>query len=133
MGGNEVDGYFTIQRALDIARNSEGVVDPTVSSYLERALRDVWASIEAAPEDYVLTKDEFALFNYFRHRFTTSNIAQSAVQRFWDNYQGDPVNPQDGSNGSNGTNGTNGTTNGTANGTNGTNGTNGVNGARSAT
>jgi hypothetical protein len=90
MGGNEVDGYFTIQRALDIARNSEGIVDPTVSSYLERALRDVWARLEAAPESYVLTKDEFALFNYFRHRFTTSNVAQSAVQRFWDNYQGDP-------------------------------------------
>jgi hypothetical protein len=100
MGGHEVDGYFTIQRALDIARNSEGIVDPTVSSYLERALRDVWARIDAAPESYILTKDEFALFNYFRHRFTTSNVAQSAVQRFWDNYQGDPRDLHTGANGS---------------------------------
>jgi hypothetical protein len=89
MGGNEVDGYFTIQRALEIARNSEGVVDPIVSSCLERCLRDVWARLEAYPENYILTKDEFALFNYFRHRFTNSNTAQRAVQRFWDHYQGD--------------------------------------------
>ena len=90
MGGNESDGYFTIQRALNIARNSESVVDPTASSYLERSLRDLWGRLEAAPDTYVLTKDEFALFNYFRHRFTASNVAQSAVQRFWDSYQGDP-------------------------------------------
>lgn len=97
MGGNEVDGHFTIQRALDIARNSEGVVDPTVSSCLERSLRDVWARVEANPENYILTKDEFALFNYFRHRFTNSSTAQRAVQRFWDNYQGDPRDLQTGS------------------------------------
>jgi hypothetical protein len=90
MGGNEVDGYFTIQRALDIARNSEGFVDPTVTTYLERSLRDVWARLAAAPDTYILTKDEFALFNYFRQRFTTSYIAQQAVQRFWNNYQGHP-------------------------------------------
>jgi hypothetical protein len=102
MGGNEADGYFTIQRALDIARNSEGVVDPTISSYLERALRDVWTRLEAAPESYILTKDEFALFNFFRHRFTTSNVAQGAVQRFWDNYQGDPREFQSATNGNTG-------------------------------
>lgn len=97
MGGNEVDGHFTIQRALEIARNSEGVVDPTVSSCLERSLREVWARLEANPDNYVLAKDEFALFNYFRHRFTNSNIAQRAVQRFWDNYQGNPRDLQTGS------------------------------------
>ncbi|KAF2398951.1 hypothetical protein EJ06DRAFT_557490 [Trichodelitschia bisporula] len=75
-------------RALDIARNSEGIVDPVISSYLERSLRDVWARIEAQPEAYVLSKDEFALFNYFQHRFLTSRIAQRAVQRFWENYHG---------------------------------------------
>ncbi|KAE9986505.1 hypothetical protein EG328_005391 [Venturia inaequalis] len=90
MGGNDVDSHFTIQRALEIARNSEGVVDPTVSSCLERSLRAVWTRLEANPDNYVLTKDEFALFNYFRHRFTSSNTARRAVQRFWDNYRGDP-------------------------------------------
>lgn len=88
MGGNEIDGHFTIQRALEIARNSEGVVDPTISSCLEYSLREVWARLEANPDSYVLTKDEFALFNYFRHRFTNSDTAQRAIQRFWDNYQG---------------------------------------------
>lgn len=96
MGGNEVDGYFTIQRALEIARNSEGVVDPTVSSCLERSLRGLWARLEADPDNYIFTKDEFALFNYFRHRFTNSNTAQRAVQRFWDHYHGDPRDFQNG-------------------------------------
>jgi hypothetical protein len=89
MGGNEVNGSFTIQRALDIARNSEGYVDPTIHQYLEHALQDVWARLYQAPDTYLFTKDEFALFNYYRNRFATSEIAQRAVQRFWNNYQGD--------------------------------------------
>jgi hypothetical protein len=88
MGGNEINGAFTIQRALDIARNSEGYVDPTIHQYLERALQDVWARLHQAPDTYLFTKDEFALFNYYRNRFTSSEIAQRAVRRFWDNYQG---------------------------------------------
>ena len=91
MGGNSgADGYLTIQRALDIARNSEGGVDPTISSYLERVLREVWARLHAQPNTYIFSKDEFALFNYYRARFQSSDIAQRAVQRFWDHYVGDP-------------------------------------------
>jgi len=91
MGGNSgADGYLTIQRALDIARNSEGGVDPVISSYLDRAVREVWARLHAQPNTYILSKDEFALFNYFRARYQSSDITQRAVQRFWDHYQGDP-------------------------------------------
>ena len=43
MGGNgnqEINAAeLTIQKALDIARNTEGPVDPTVAAYLERKLR----------------------------------------------------------------------------------------------
>jgi hypothetical protein len=91
-GGADTDGYgyLTIQRALDIARNSEGGVDPVISNYLEKALREVWARLQAQPNTYILSKDEFALFNYFRARFQSSDIAQRAVRRFWDHYEGDP-------------------------------------------
>ncbi|KAF2204741.1 hypothetical protein GQ43DRAFT_121204 [Delitschia confertaspora ATCC 74209] len=90
MGGNaNIDGSaLTLQRALDIARNSEGGVDPAITAFLERKLGEVWAKLQAQPNTYVFTKDEFALFNYYRARFGSSEIARSATQRFWDNYNG---------------------------------------------
>jgi hypothetical protein len=86
-GGQEIDvSSLTIQKALDIVRNSEGSVDEAVSDYLESQLREIWDRIEAEPESYILSKDEFALFNYYRDRAPSSSLAQSAVQRFWNNY-----------------------------------------------
>lgn len=90
MGGNgnqEINAEeLTIQKALDIARNTEGAVDQSVTSYLEGKLRNIWIQIEAHPETYILSKDEFALFNFYRQRATSSALAQSAIRRFWDNY-----------------------------------------------
>jgi len=90
MGGNgnlEVDASsLTIQKALDIARNSDGSIDPIVQDFLERQLRVIWDHIESEPDSYVLSKDEFALFNFYRHRATSNSLAQAAVRRFWDNY-----------------------------------------------
>ncbi|KAF2184365.1 hypothetical protein K469DRAFT_579529 [Zopfia rhizophila CBS 207.26] len=92
MGGNAdyIDGYgyTSLQRALEIARNSEGGVDQAITAFLERKLGELWARLQAQPNTYVLTKDEFALFNYYRQRFGNSEIATSAIKRFWDNYQG---------------------------------------------
>jgi hypothetical protein len=87
MNGNQTNGHYTIQRALDIVRNSEDYVDPSVHNYLERVLQQVWARIQQAPDTYVLNQDEFALFNYYRARFQGSEVARRAVQRFWDNYR----------------------------------------------
>jgi hypothetical protein len=94
MGGNasaDINGYgyLSIQRALEIARNSEGGVDPVIVSYLEKAIQEVWARLHANP-NYILTKDEFSLFTYYRARFQNSEVARRAVQRFWDYYQGNP-------------------------------------------
>jgi hypothetical protein len=86
-GSEQIDvSSLTIQKALDIVRNSEESVDPVVSDYLESQLREIWDRIEAEPESYILNKDEFALFNYNIRRAPSSSLAQSAVQRFWDNY-----------------------------------------------
>lgn len=88
MGGKNstsVDGvgHLTYQRAIDIARNTEGDLDPTVHSYLESALSDVWHRISLQPESYVLNRDEFAVFNFYRTRFEGNPVAEQAVDRYW--------------------------------------------------
>lgn len=90
MGANtnvQVDGIGVLnyQRAIDIARNSEGELDPSVSAYLEGALTDIWRRVTIQPEDYVMTKDEFAVFNFYRSRFDENTVAESAVARYWAN------------------------------------------------
>lgn len=70
--------------ALDRARNSsDGRLDAATAQTLESAIQELWANIQKQPDDYVLTRDEFALFNYFRERFRGSSVAQKAVERYW--------------------------------------------------
>jgi hypothetical protein len=76
-------GTLTYQRAIDIARNTEGDLDPTVNAYLESAISDIWSRINENSATYVLNKDEFAVFNYYIRRFEGSPIAQQAVDRYW--------------------------------------------------
>ncbi|KAH0238363.1 hypothetical protein KCV06_g256, partial [Aureobasidium melanogenum] len=61
----DITGVLDIQRALDIARNTEGDLDYSVAKYLEEQLAQVWGRLESRPNSYVLSKDEFAIFNYF--------------------------------------------------------------------
>lgn len=87
MGGNgqvNIDGVGTLnyQRAVDIARNTEGDLDPHVNTYLEGALADIWGRVEANPTTYVFTDDEFAVFNFYRQRFQ-GPVAEQAVDRYW--------------------------------------------------
>jgi hypothetical protein len=80
----------SVRRALESARNSEdGRVNPEASTLLEVAIEELWRKIQARPDTYVLTRDEFSLFNYFlRERFRDSPIARSAVERYWRAVQG---------------------------------------------
>lgn len=89
MGGNGnsnsgVDGIgqLTYQRAIDIARNTEGDLDPSVTSYLEDAIAEITNRLNSQPDTYVLSKDEFAVFNYYRQRFS-GDVAERAVDRYW--------------------------------------------------
>lgn len=80
-----------IRQALERARNCEdGTVDAQTAALLETAIAELWSRIQAEPDSYILNSDEFALFNYFLGRYRGSNIAQRAVARFWNNYQGSP-------------------------------------------
>lgn len=86
MGGEDSNnhlGTLDIQRALDIARNTEGDLDPTVSTFLESEIAQLWSRIQARPNEYVLTKDEFAVFNFFVARFNGSDTAEKAIARYW--------------------------------------------------
>ncbi|KAG9536418.1 hypothetical protein KCV01_g27329, partial [Aureobasidium melanogenum] len=68
----DITGVLDIQRALDIARNTEGDLDCSVAKYLEEQLAEVWGRLESRPNSYVLSKDEFAIFNYFVGRYRDS-------------------------------------------------------------
>ncbi|TKA79872.1 hypothetical protein B0A55_03676 [Friedmanniomyces simplex] len=72
MGGSSTNvdgvGALNYQRALDIARNTEGDLDPNVREYLERALTEIWSRVQQHPDSYILSKDEFAVFNFYIRR-----------------------------------------------------------------
>lgn len=90
-GVTNVDGLgaLTYQRAIDHARNSEGELNPTVRQYLEQAFADIRARILLQPDTYILSKDEFAVFNYYIRRFEEPDLAaekplaEKAVERYW--------------------------------------------------
>lgn len=78
----------TVAQALEAARDSpEGAQDPTVVRILEAALTEIWRRIEAQPASYVMTRDEFAVFNYFQGRFAGQQLAVAARRRYWDHLE----------------------------------------------
>jgi hypothetical protein len=78
----------SVAQALEIARESpDGASDPTISKILEAALSQIWGKVQAQPDSYIMTRDEFAVFNFFQHRFTGDKTAVSARKRYWDNFR----------------------------------------------
>ncbi|KAF5620649.1 peptide-N4-(n-acetyl-beta-glucosaminyl)asparagine amidase A [Fusarium tjaetaba] len=79
----------SVAQALEIARESpDGSSDPTISKILESALKRIWFKVEMQPDSYVMTRDEFAVFNFFQDRFINSVHTKKAVdarKRYWDN------------------------------------------------
>ncbi|KAK8007043.1 hypothetical protein PG989_001033 [Apiospora arundinis] len=75
-----------VAQALEIARESpDGAKDPVVSNILEGALVQIWSKVQAQPDSYVMSRDEFAVFNFFQHRFAGNKTAIAARKRYWDN------------------------------------------------
>lgn len=80
---------YEVTEALKIAREDpESSKDPTVSSILNTALAGIWAKIQAQPNAYVMTRGEFAVFNYFQHLFRDDKTATEARRRYWNNARG---------------------------------------------
>jgi hypothetical protein len=91
MGGNGSAGdgsnVTTVAEALELARESpEGGQNPTVVRILETAISDIWRRIQTYPS-YVMTRDEFAVFNYFQLRFEGNELAITARRRYWDSVE----------------------------------------------
>ncbi|PYH81747.1 hypothetical protein BO82DRAFT_402260 [Aspergillus uvarum CBS 121591] len=72
-----------------LERGRDGHADKATNDTLEAAIESLWGKINAQ-KDYVLDRDEFALFNYFIYRYKGNTVAQRTVARFWDHYKGDP-------------------------------------------
>jgi hypothetical protein len=78
-----------VARLLEEVRNAEnGNPSPQAIAALERAMAALWSRITAQPDTYVMNRDEFAMFTYFRARYDSNPIAKRAVERFWNNYRG---------------------------------------------
>ncbi|KAF4990475.1 hypothetical protein FGRMN_8447 [Fusarium graminum] len=76
----------SVAQALEIARESpDGSSDPTISKILEAALARAWQKVTDRPDSYVMSREEFAVFNFFQHRFAGNKMAVSARKRYWDN------------------------------------------------
>ncbi|KAK4191198.1 hypothetical protein QBC35DRAFT_470945 [Podospora australis] len=76
----------TIMQALEIARESEeGGRETTVIKILAECMKNIWTKIVAQPNTYILTVDEFAVFNYHQCQYQDNTIYRAAIKRFWDN------------------------------------------------
>jgi len=75
---------ITVAQALEYARDSEeGARDSTVGYVLQTAVQCIWDRIQAEPSSYVLTREEFAVFNYFQDQYQ-NQLAAAARKRYWD-------------------------------------------------
>ncbi len=85
------DDISALQRALEIARSTDQAdLDPVLRDLLERAFAEVWDRIRANPTTYILTKDEFAVFNFYQNRWPSHELGESATARFWNAYRNQP-------------------------------------------
>ena len=80
---------LTVPEALVIVKQHQhGEIDPGVTSFLAGRAHEIWQNIQAQPSTYVLTREEFAVFTYYRGLFGHDPVAQQAVQRFWEQQDG---------------------------------------------
>lgn len=85
---SSVPSMSEVSQALEIARESPaGASDLKVRKLLDQAISHIWAKVQAQPNDYIMTREEFSVFNYFQHRFVGDRKAVAARARYWDNCQ----------------------------------------------
>ncbi|KAK4678989.1 hypothetical protein QC764_200245 [Podospora pseudoanserina] len=76
----------SVMFALELARESEeGAIEPTVAKLLTDAFNRIWNKVMTRPDLYLMSEQEFAVFNYFQPFWPDKEIARKAVARFWDN------------------------------------------------
>ncbi|KAF5619020.1 hypothetical protein F52700_11880 [Fusarium sp. NRRL 52700] len=74
-----------VARSLEIARESpDGASYPSIREILESALEEIWTKVQDQPDSYIMTRDEFAVFNFFQQRFVGDKMAMAARKRYWE-------------------------------------------------
>ncbi|KAI0386791.1 hypothetical protein F5Y04DRAFT_242356 [Hypomontagnella monticulosa] len=83
---------YTVQEALEFARESpDGLEDPYVINVLEATLHKVWMRILEQPDDYVMSRTEFAVFNFMQREEPDKRraaLAAKARANYWNNIRG---------------------------------------------
>ncbi|KAK3933637.1 hypothetical protein QBC46DRAFT_401595 [Diplogelasinospora grovesii] len=78
-----------VAQALDVARETESdKLDPTIQGILDEALQRIWDNINANPDTYVMTVDQYAVFNFFQARYKNDKVALKAKARHWQMWLG---------------------------------------------
>ena len=66
---------------LEKARNGDEIGSETIT-VLDNYVAEVWRKIVAQPDSYILTKQEFAVFNYYQARFSGDPRTAAAKARY---------------------------------------------------
>ncbi|KAI0443097.1 hypothetical protein F4803DRAFT_574942 [Xylaria telfairii] len=84
-----------VMLALEVARDSpDAASQGTIRDTLEAALAGIWGRIMADEFGYIMSRDEFAIFNFFQDRFRKNPVATRARKRYWDNLSVPESSPQ---------------------------------------
>ncbi len=77
-----------VVEALRLVRDSDaGEASASARATIEAAMIGLWQRL-TANADYLMTRDEFALFTYFRARYSQGSndiVAKRAISRYWNN------------------------------------------------
>jgi len=76
---------LTVSESLKKAKGAEDSHE--VSIFLEGELQSVYRRIEAQPDRYIMSKEEYSVLNYFKDRWGNNHLCQQAVFRFWKEYE----------------------------------------------
>lgn len=83
-GNLQQQGSLTVSQALQISRESpHDALDPAVSNILEDEFAQICSEMQSQPDSYVMTHDEFAVFNHFQQRLQGNRVADDARSRYW--------------------------------------------------
>lgn len=76
-----------VNQSLEAARdNPEGLHEHKVKLVLESALGEIWKKIEANPNEYIMTRTELAVFNFFQYKTlptAQARMARVARANYW--------------------------------------------------
>ncbi|OAQ97229.1 hypothetical protein LLEC1_02991 [Akanthomyces lecanii] len=78
--GSSQHAMSDVSQALEIARESPaGASDPTVGKILDHAIAHIWGKIQARPDDYVMTREDWRFLLLY---YSTYFLQHYLTQRF---------------------------------------------------